>query len=43
MGDLIWILFYGIQISRGGAPHVDFLFPKKSTVQQHKQIFSFRL
>jgi hypothetical protein len=42
-GDLIWILLHGIRISRGGAPHVDFLLPKKSTIQQRKQIFNLRL
>jgi hypothetical protein len=39
-GDLIWILLHGVRISCGGAPHVDFLLSKKSTVQQRKQILS---
>jgi hypothetical protein len=33
--DLIRILLHGVRISRGSAPHVDFLLPKKFTVQQH--------
>jgi hypothetical protein len=33
-GDLIWILLHGIRISRSGTPHIDFLLPKKPTVEE---------
>jgi hypothetical protein len=32
--DLIWILLHGVRIPRGGTPHVDFLLPKKPTVEE---------
>jgi hypothetical protein len=35
-GDLIWILLHGIRISRGGTPHIDFLLPKKPTVEERQ-------
>jgi hypothetical protein len=41
-GDLIWIFLHGIWISRGGTPHVDFLLPKKPTVEECQQILSLR-
>jgi hypothetical protein len=41
-GDLVWVFLHGIRISRGGAPHIDFLLPQKPTVEERQQIFSLR-
>jgi hypothetical protein len=41
--DFIRIFLHWVWISRGSAPHVDFLLSEKSTVQQRQQVLGLRL
>jgi hypothetical protein len=41
--DLVGVLLHWLWISRGGAPHVHFLFPEETAVDQRQQVFGLRL